>query len=56
MLYLTWVEMGHYALAHKSTSLLFGNQWLDGMEMEERVGGLRGKGIKASTGSITIGK
>ena len=36
MLYLTWVEMGHHALAHGSTSLLVGKQWLDGMGMEER--------------------
>ena len=36
MLYLTWVEMGHHALAHGRTSLLVGKQWLDGMEMEER--------------------
>ena len=36
MLYLTSVEMGHHALAHGSTSLLVGKQWLDGMEMEER--------------------
>ena len=28
--------MGHHALAHGSTSLLVGKQWLDGMEMEER--------------------
>ena len=27
-LYLTWVEMGHHALAHGSTSLLVGEQWL----------------------------
>ena len=36
MLYLTWMEMGHHALAYGSTSLLVGKQWLDGMEMEER--------------------
>ena len=35
-LYLTWVEMGHHALAHGSTSLLVGKEWLDGIEMEER--------------------
>ena len=39
MLYLTWVEMGHHALAHGSTSLLVGKQWLDEMEMEERESG-----------------
>ena len=39
MLYLTWVEMGHHALAHGSTSLLVGKQWLDKMEMEETKSG-----------------
>ena len=39
MLYLTWVEMGHHALAHGSTSLLVGKQCLDGIEMEERACG-----------------
>ena len=49
--------MGHHALALGRTSLLVGKQWLDEMEMEERgVGGLRSKGLKASTSSITIGK
>ena len=38
-LYLTWVEMGNHALAHGSTSLLVGKQWLDEMEMEERESG-----------------
>ena len=38
-LYLTWVEMGHHALAHGSTSLLVGEQWLGEMEMEERESG-----------------
>ena len=28
--------MGHHALAHGSTSLLVGKQWLDGIKMEER--------------------
>ena len=51
------VEMGHHALAHGSTSLGWGAmaQW----EWRWRigsVGGLRGKGLKASTGSITISK
>ena len=27
-LYFTWVEMGHHDLAHGSTSLLVGEQWL----------------------------
>ena len=31
--------MGHHALAHGSTSLLVGKQWLDEMEMEERESG-----------------
>ena len=31
--------MGHHALAHGSTSLLVGNQWLEEMEMEERESG-----------------
>ena len=39
MLYLTWVEMGHHALAHGSTSLLVGKQWPGEMEMEERESG-----------------
>ena len=34
-LYLSWVEMGHHALAHGSTSLLVGEQWLGEMEMKE---------------------
>ena len=57
-LYLTWVEMGHHALAHGSTSLSWlGSNGLMRWEwMRGRVGGLRGKGIKASMGSITIGK
>ena len=38
-LYLTWVEMGHHALAHGSTSLLVGKQCLVEMEMEERESG-----------------
>ena len=38
-LYLTWVEMGHRALAHGSTSLLVGEQWLGEMEMKERESG-----------------
>ena len=33
--YLTWVETGHHALAHGSTSLLVGEQWLGEMEMKE---------------------
>ena len=37
--YLTYVEMGHHALAHGSTSLLVRKQWLDEMEMEERESG-----------------
>ena len=37
--YLTWVEMGHHVLAHGSTSLLVGEQWLGEMEMEERESG-----------------
>ena len=39
MLYVAWVEMGHHALAHGSTSLLVGKQWLGEMEMEERESG-----------------
>ena len=39
MLYLTWVEIGHHALAHGSTSLLVGKKWLEEMEMEERESG-----------------
>ena len=31
--------MGHHALAHGSTSLLVGKQWLREMEMEERESG-----------------
>ena len=31
--------MGHHALAHESTPLLVGKQWLDEMEMEERESG-----------------
>ena len=31
--------MGHHALAHGSTSLFIGKQWLDEMEMEERESG-----------------
>ena len=31
--------MGHHALAHGSTSLLVGKQWLGEMEMEERESG-----------------
>ena len=38
-LYLTWVEMGHHALAHGSTSLLVGKQWLGEMEMKEMESG-----------------
>ena len=38
-LYLTWVEMGHHAPAHGSTSLLVEEQWLGEMEMEERESG-----------------
>ena len=38
-LYLTQVEMGHHALAHGSTSLLVGKEWLGEMEMEERESG-----------------
>ena len=38
-LYLTSVEMGHHAVAHGSTSLLVGKQWLGEMEMEERDSG-----------------
>ena len=38
-LYLTYMEMGHHALAHGSTSLLVGKQWLGEMEMEERESG-----------------
>ena len=38
-LYLTWVEMGHHALALGRTSLLVGEQWLGEMEMEERESG-----------------
>ena len=39
-------------------SLGWGEQWLKWEWMWRRgnVGGLRGKGLKASTGSITIGK
>ena len=47
--------MGHHALAHGSTSLGLGEmgQWEWGRRRGS-VGGLRGKGIKSSTGSITI--
>ena len=38
-IYLTWVEMGHHALAHGSTSLLVGEQWLGEMEIKERESG-----------------
>ena len=31
--------MGHHALAHGSTSLLVGKQWLGEVEMEERESG-----------------
>ena len=34
-LYLTWVEMGHHALAHGNTSLLVWEQYLGEMEMKE---------------------
>ena len=48
--------MGHHALAHGSTSLGLGamaqGKWKG---RRGSVGGLRGKGLKASTGSITIG-
>ena len=49
--------MGHHALAHGSTSLGLGAmaQW-EWMWRRGNVGGLRGKGLKASTGNITIGK
>ena len=33
------MEMGHHALAHGSTSLLVGEQWLGEMVMEERESG-----------------
>ena len=51
------VEMGHHALAHGNTSLGWGEmaQW-EWRWRKGSVGGLRGKGLKASTGSITIGK
>ena len=47
------VEMGHHAMACGSTSLGWGAlvQW---KWRRVSVGGLRGKGLKASTGSITI--
>ena len=49
------VEMGHHALACRNTSLGWGAlaqwRWRRGS-----VGGLRGKGLKAPMGSITIGK
>ena len=38
------VEMGHHALACGSTSLGWGEQWLNG-DGGEGVGGLRGKGV-----------
>ena len=50
--------MGHHALSPGSLSLLVGEA-MDQMGMVWRrgsVGGLRGKGLKASMGSITIGK
>ena len=58
MLYLTWVEMVHHALAPGTLSLLVGGAMAQvGMDVEEReCGGLRGKGLKAPTRSITIGK
>ena len=48
--------MGHHALAHGSTSLGLGAmaQW-EWKWRRGSVGGLRGKGLKASMGSITIG-
>ena len=49
----SWVEMGQHALACGRTSLGWGAmaqwKWRRGS-----VGGLRGKGLKASMGSITI--
>ena len=50
-----WVEMGHRALACGSTSLGWGEKWLNG-DGGEGVGGLRGKGLKESMGSITVCK
>ena len=38
------VEMGHHVLACGSTSLGWGEQWLNG-DGGEGVGGLRGKGV-----------
>ena len=38
------VEMGHHALACGSTSLGWGEQWVNG-DGGEGVGGLRGKGV-----------
>ena len=48
--------MGHHALPHGSTSLGLGAmaQW-EWKWRRGSVGGLRGKGLKASMGSITIG-
>ena len=48
--------MGHHALAHGSTSLGWGEmaQWEWTMRRGS-VGGLIGKGLKASAGIITIG-
>ena len=49
--------MGHHALAHGSTSLGLGAmaQWEWKWMRRGSVGDLRGKGLKESTGSITIG-
>ena len=51
----SWVEMGHHALACGSTSLGWGAlaQW---KWRTWSVGGLRGKGLKASTDNIAICK
>ena len=48
--------MGHHALAHGNTSLGLGAmaQW-EWKWKRGSVGGLRGKGLKASMGSITLG-
>ena len=51
--------MGHHALVPGIISLLVGGeQWLKWEWMWRRgdVGGLRGKGLKASMRNITIGK
>ena len=50
--------MGHHALAPGSLSLLVGGAMaqMEWMWRRGNVGGLRGKGLKASTNSITIGK